>query len=170
MAGPSQYVRQKREEASARRLEVAKLLREDPATTNKQLAEKLDVSRNTIALDRKAIMEKIQNDTKTETELLRAELVAKLEGLMLEVEKHRKTDGKLSLAAIDQMLTITKAVIELTGARKPVVEKLEVKQRPAIQFRTVIVSTTTGVHSPAPSRVFETKEPRTLEAGDHENH
>ena len=73
-------------------------------------------------------MENLKERTMTETELLRAELVQKLDGLVAEVEKHRK-DGKLSLGAIDQVLSITKAVIELTGARKPVVEKQSVGLR-----------------------------------------
>jgi DNA-binding CsgD family transcriptional regulator len=122
MSGPSQYVRQCREEAAKRRLEIAKLLREDASLTNIILAVRLNVSRNTVTSDRKAIMEKLVQDTKTETELLRDGLVKKLEGLVAEVELHRK-DGKLSLSAIDQVLSITKAVIELTGARRAVIEK-----------------------------------------------
>ena len=55
--------------------------------------------------------------------MLRAEMVKKLEALEAEVQKHRK-DGKLPLTAVDRLLDITKAVIELTGVRKPVNEKL----------------------------------------------
>ena len=141
MTGPSQYVREMREAAAHRRLQLAKLLRDDPRATNIALAKTLGVNRETIALDRKVIMEALQNDTKTEVELLREEMVKKLDGLAGEVEKHRK-DGKLSLSAIDQLLSITKAVIELTGVRKPVNEKLEVKHRNLPQFNTVIVRTT----------------------------
>ena len=43
MSGPSQYVREKREEAARRRLELAKLLRDDPKTTNIELAKALGV-------------------------------------------------------------------------------------------------------------------------------
>jgi len=61
MSGPSQHVRQRREEGARRRLEVAKLLRDDPATTNKQLAAALNVNRNTITLDRKLMIEDLKN-------------------------------------------------------------------------------------------------------------
>jgi DNA-binding CsgD family transcriptional regulator len=159
MTAPSQYLRQKREEASRRRLEIAKLLREDPKATNKELARALGVNRDTIALDRKAIMEQLQKDTKTEVELLRQEMVQKLEGLEAEVELHRK-DGKLSLSAIDQMLSITKAVIELTGCRRPVVEKTEVRNKTRIEFATTVVKT-----DPKFIKAEVIKEPLTLEAG-----
>jgi hypothetical protein len=105
-------------------LELAKLLRDNPEATNLELAAALNVNRDTIAEDRKALMELVTNDTLTEMELLREELRHKLESLEKEVELHRK-DGKLSLGAIDQLLSITKAVIELTGARKPVKEQVE---------------------------------------------
>jgi hypothetical protein len=172
MTGPSLYVRQKREEAARRRLELAKLLRGDPKATNIQLAKTLGVNRDTIALDRKVIMEEMTKSTLTETELMRAEMVQKLEGLEAEVQKHRK-DGKLSLSAIDQLLSITKAVIELTGVRKPVNEKHDVNHRLMPTFRTVIV----GGKQPGDDWVWSEpdrgwvrkhqllKEPLTLEAG-----
>ena len=75
-------------------------------------------------------------------------MVNKLESLKAEVQKHRK-DGKLSLSAIDQLLSITKAVIELTGVRKPVVERVDVKHRAPIQFDTVIFQQ----GHPAPSQM-----------------
>lgn len=138
MSAPSTYLRQKREEAARRRLELAKLLRDDPKANNVELAKALNVTRNTIAEDRKVIMEEITKSTLTETELMRAEMVQELEGLKDEVEKHRK-DGKLSLQAVDRLLDITKAIIELTGVRKPVNEKLQVTHRAPIRFNTVIV-------------------------------
>jgi len=140
MSAPSKYLRQKREEATRRRLELAKLLRDDPDATNIELSRALNVTRNTIALDRKVIMEELTKSTLTQTELMRAEMVQELESLKDEVQKHRK-DGKLSLQAIDQILSITKAVIELTGCRKPVSEKMQVTHRAPIRFETVIVST-----------------------------
>ena len=139
MSAPTTYLRQKREEAARRRLELAKLLRDDPDATNIQLAKALNVNRDTIALDRKVLVEQITKSTLTETELMRAEMVTELEGLKDEVEKHRK-DGKLSLQAVDRLLDITKAIIELTGVRKPVNEKMQVTHRAPI-FRTVIVKT-----------------------------
>ena len=180
MSGPSQYVRQKREEAAHRRLELAKLLRNDPKATNVALAKTLGVNRDTIALDRKAIMEQMTKSTLTETELMRAEMVNKLESLEAEVQKHRK-DGKLSLSAIDQLLSITKAVIELTGVRKPVNEKLQVTHRAPIRFNTVIVPTRPEhrLQPPTPNHVWSEedggwlhqtpKTPLTLEAGDETN-
>lgn len=165
MTGPSPYVRQKREEAARRRLELAKLLRENPEATNIQLAKVLNVNRDTIALDRKALMEMVKNDAKTETELLRGEMVQKLEGLEAEVQKHRK-DGKLPLAAIDQLLSITKAVIELTGVRKPVNEKMQVTHRAPIQFRTLIVNAD-GKERPIPIAPAEViTEPHALGDGN----
>jgi hypothetical protein len=139
MSAPSHHLRTLRENAARRRLELAKLLRDDPKATNIQLAKALNVNRDTIALDRKVIMEQLQNDARTETEQLRAKLVGELEELKFEVEQHRK-QGRLPLAAIDQLLAITKAVIDLTGARKPVNEKMTVQHRTMIpQFNAVIV-------------------------------
>jgi hypothetical protein len=159
----SGHLRKRLEEQTARRLSLAKALREAPDATNVQLATMFGVSRNTIQLDREAIMEQLQNATKNETELLRDGLVKKLEGLIAEVELHRK-DGKLSLGAIDQVLSITKAVIELTGARKPVIEKLDVRHKQPIQFNTIIVPTGSRASQFAKAEMI--KEPLTLEAGD----
>jgi hypothetical protein len=167
MTVPSQYLRDLREEAARRRLELAKLLRENPDATNIYLAKTLGVNRDTIALDRKALVEQMTQSTLTETELLRAEMVKKLEALEAEVEKHRKTDGKLSLQAVDRLLDITKAVIELTGVRKPVNEKLQVTHRAPIKFETVIVATDGGRRSVAPIADAELiTEPFALGAGD----
>src|SRR6266436_5768113 len=99
MTAPSGFLRDLREKRTSRRLGVAKALRETPDATNIQLAKVFDVSRNTISEDRKAIMEQMTQSTVTETELLWTEMVKKLAGLVVEVEKHRK-DGKLSLSAI----------------------------------------------------------------------
>jgi hypothetical protein len=138
VSGPSGYVRQCREQAAQRRLEIVRLLREDASITNIALAAKLAVSRNTIAGDRTTIMNQLIDSTKTETELLRAELVTKLQVLESEVQRHRDK-GKLSLSAIDSLLDIHKALIDLTGCRKAVVEKKMVKHSP-IQFQTFIGS------------------------------
>lgn len=164
MSGPSQYVRQMRENAARRRLELTKLLRENPKATNIQLAKALDVTRDTIALDRKALMQELTKSTLTETELLRADMVQELQSLKDEVQKHRR-DGKLSLQAVDRLLDITKAIIELTGVRKPVNEKMQVTHRAPIRFETVIVSTKDGSERPAFADA-EVIEQRALGAGD----
>lgn len=170
MSGPSQYVRQKREEATRRRLELARLLREQPTITNIASAKRLGVNRDTIALDRKAIMEQVKNDTKTETELLRDGMVQELESLKAEVEQHRK-NGKLSLQAVDRLLDITKAIIELTGCRKPVVEKKLVRQNNKITFETEIVHTgSNGPHYGKNVRpLVEIREPLALGEGDEQH-
>jgi hypothetical protein len=165
MSAPSHHLRQKREEAARRRLELAKLLRGDPKATNIALAKVLGVNRDTIALDRKEIMEQMTKSTLTETELMRAEMVTKLESLEAEVQLHRR-DGKLPITAIDQLLSITKALVELTGCRKPVNEKMQVTHRAPIRFNTVVVGAD-GKERPVPTLNAEViTEPYALEAGD----
>jgi hypothetical protein len=165
MTAPSHHLRQKREEAARRRLELAKLLRDDPKATNIALAKTLGVNRDTIALDRKEIMEQMTKSTLTETELMRAEMVSKLESLEAEVQLHRR-DGKLPITAIDQLLSITKALVELTGCRKPVNEKMQVTHRAPIRFNTVVVGAD-GKERPVPTLNAEViTEPYALEAGD----
>ncbi len=158
MSGPSQYVRECREAAATRRLEIVKLLKGDPTITNIELAKRLDVSRNTITLDRRAIMEALQKSTLTETEQLRSEMVGKLEDLNGELEKHRK-DGKLPIGVVHEMLLVHRTLIEMLGIRKPVVEKLEVK-RTDIKFKTTIVRTDLNFTQ------AEVVKPLTLEAGN----
>jgi len=139
VSGPSQYVRQKREAAARRRLEIAKMLRDDPTTTNKQLAKVLNVNRDTVALDRKIMVEALHKETQSETELLRADMLQKLESLHHELELHRR-DGKLPVSVIHEGLLVTRSIIELLGVRKPVVETLEVKKS-TVAFRTTVVRT-----------------------------
>lgn len=165
MTAPSTYLRRMREGADRRRLELSRLLRDNPKATNIELAKALNVNRDTIALDRKALMEMIRNDAKTETELLRGEMVQELEGLKGEVERHRK-DGKLSLQAVDRLLDITKTIIELTGVRKPVNEKMQVTHRAPIQFNTVVVGSDGKERPPiAPAEVIT--EPYSLGDGNN---
>jgi len=167
MTAPSQYLRDLREQQTSRRLGVAKALRDTPDATNIELAKIFGVNRDTIAEDRKAIMEEMTKSTLTETELMRAEMVAKLESLEAEVQKHRK-DGKLSLSAIDQLLSITKAVVELTGVRKPVVEKHDVKHH-IPRFETVVVHTDGRERRISPIVDAEViTEPFALGAGDEQ--
>ena len=91
MTAPTGYLRDLREQQTTRRLQLARLLRDDPKATNVELAKTLGVNRDTIALDRKAIMEEMTKNTFTETELMRAEMVNKLESLEAEVQNTGKT-------------------------------------------------------------------------------
>ena len=166
MTAPSTYLRQLHETAARRRLEIAKLLRENPAITNKELASLLNVSRNTITLDRKAIVEQMTQSTQHETELLRAEMVGKLESLNEELEKHRR-DGVLPVSVIHESLLVHRSIIELLGIRKAVVEQLEVKKPRPIIFETTIIQTRHG----GQPKTFETVEGQlALGEGNHENH
>ena len=142
MTQPSNRQRSLMEAATRRRLEIAKMLRDTPTATNIMLAKALNVSRNTITLDRKIMKEDLKNKTLTETELLRAEMVDRLEKLNEELQLHRK-DGKLPVSVIHEALLVTRSIIELLGVRKPVVEQLEVKRK-TISFRTQIINTSTG--------------------------
>ncbi len=139
MSGPSNYVREKREAAARRRLEIAKILRDDPTTTNLALARALNVNRDTIALDRKTIMEQLKQSTLTETEQLRSAMVSRLESLNEELELHRK-DGKLPTGVVHEMLLVHRTIIEMLGIRKPVVEQLEVRKK-TVAFNTTVVRT-----------------------------
>ena len=76
-------------------------------------------------------MDTLNRESLTETGKLRDELCQELIAMKAEVEKHRK-QGKLSLQAIDRLITVTKAVIELTGVRKPVTEVVEYFAPPRI--------------------------------------
>src|SRR5260370_10369873 len=116
MTQPSNNQRRLLEAATRRRLEIAKMLRTAPTTTNIMLAKALKVSRNTITQDRKALMEQLQTAALTETELLRAEMVGKLEHLNTELELHR-TDGKLPVSVIHEALLVTRSIIEMLGVR-----------------------------------------------------
>jgi hypothetical protein len=135
------------------------MLRDDPKLNNKQLAKALGVNRDTIALDRKVLMDEVKEKSLTEVEQLRADMVEKFVALEAEVQKHRK-DGKLSLAAVDRLLDISRAIIDLTGIRKPVVDKKEFTH---IEFPTFNV-----YHGPKPKPpIAEVLEPKQLE-GHHD--
>jgi DNA repair exonuclease SbcCD nuclease subunit len=171
MAGPSNLVREAREAASRRRLEIAKILREDPATTNIQLAKMLNVSRNTITSDRASIMENLTKETLTTTEALREQMAARLERLDEELERHRK-NGKLPVNVIHEAHLLTRSLIELLGCRKPIVEKVQVERR-SITFRTTVkdgqkeqTNRFTVIDSPT-GRELITEPQRVLE-GDHD--
>ncbi|HEX6822682.1 MAG TPA: hypothetical protein VF123_11540 [Candidatus Sulfotelmatobacter sp.] len=165
MSGPSQYVREKREAASQRRLELAKLLRENPKLTNIALAKTLGVNRDTIADDRKVIMKQLQISTLTETEQLRREMCDRLVALNEELELHRK-DGRLPVGVIHEQHLINRSIIELLGVRKPVVEKLEVSKR-TVSFTTTIVGTKDGTKSEPKTFTLEQKQLMLKEPGQH---
>jgi hypothetical protein len=136
MTAPSGFLRDLREAAARRRFELAKLLRQDSTLTNVQLAAKLNVSRNTVAEDRKVLWDQLVKGTVLESEVIRAGVVQKLLDLKAEVYKHRK-DGLLSLSAIDELVAIIKVTVELTGCRKAVIEKKSVNHS-VVSFRTYI--------------------------------
>jgi transcriptional antiterminator len=138
MTAPSQLLRDLREQRDKRRLAVAKALRDEPGLTNVQLAEKFNVSRNTIKEDRDALIEQVRANSTTETELLREQMCKRLESLNSELELHRR-DGVLSVRAIHEMILVHRSIIELLGVRKPVTEKLEVRERRVIAFATTII-------------------------------
>lgn len=162
MTAPSQYLRDLREQRESRRLGVAKALRETPNATNIELAKVFRVTRDTIAEDRKAIVEQLKQQTMNETEALRADMVRRLEHLNQELELHRKS-GKLPVGVIHEMMLVHRSIIELLGIRKPVVEKLEIKKR-TISFRTTIVG---GDGVPTEPKVFSvTQKQLTMGAGD----
>lgn len=163
MTAPSTYLRELRDAQATRRLELAKLLRDDPKATNVALAKALGVNRDTIAEDRKAIMEEIKKNTLDETAFYRLKLLNKLEALLEVLETRRADKGKFSLQSVDREITLIKEIKDLMGVRKPVVEKFEMK-RPPIAFNTVIVRTNGEVSEPKKYELL--REPRTLEAGD----
>ena len=142
MTAPSQYLRDLREQRESRRLGVAKALRDTPNATNIELAKVFRVTRDTIAQDRKAIVEEIRKQTTNETELLRADMVQRLEHLNNELELHRKS-GKLPVSVIHEMMLVHRSIIELLGIRKPVTEHLEVKKT-TLRFETTIA----GIRQP----------------------
>ena len=59
-------------------------------------------------------MQELVKATTSETEQLREIMVQRFENLAADVEKLRK-GGRLSLQAIDRLITITRSIIELTG-------------------------------------------------------
>jgi hypothetical protein len=81
-------------------------------------------------------MEQLHKSTLDETEQMRFEMVERLEHLNKECELHR-SDGKLPVGVIHEVLLVTRSMIELLGVRKAVVERLEVKKH-TVSFRTFI--------------------------------
>jgi hypothetical protein len=163
VTAPKGHLRNLRERQAKRRLGVARALRTTPNATNIELAKVFGVDRDTIKEDRQALMNELTREGKTEMELLREELRAKLENLEKEVELHRK-DGKLSLGAIDQLVVIARAVMELTGAPRPVTEELEIRTPDVVRFAVQVV----GSPRTIPAQVVERKV--LTEGNNGENH
>jgi hypothetical protein len=138
MTAPQNHLRKLREVREQRRLQLARLLRENPDLTNGDLSKALNVNRDTIAEDRKALMEQLTKNTLNETEQLREEMCGRLQKLNDELELHRR-DGKLPVSVIHEMLLVHRSVIELLGVRKPVDEFQPKLPGPLMQFQTVIV-------------------------------
>jgi hypothetical protein len=141
------------------------MLRDDPKATNLALAKALNVNRDTIALDRKILMDTLKANTLTETEQLRIAMVEKLEHLMGELEKHRDDKKRLPVSVIHEMMLVTRSMIELLGVRKPVTEKLQVTKR-TISFQTQVVSTTDKTAT-EPKTFTVTHDQLALGAGEH---
>jgi DNA-binding CsgD family transcriptional regulator len=87
------YIRSRREGATHRRLDLARLLRDDPSVTNIELAKILNVSRNTITVDRLAIMEQATSDTKLEMHLYRQDQLARIQEKWDEIESDETMTG-----------------------------------------------------------------------------
>jgi DNA-binding transcriptional MocR family regulator len=74
-------------------LELAKLLRGNPDTTNKELAQALNVSRNTITEDRKSLMAQVNQEAKTQTQLHREDQLARIEMKWQEIDSDASMTG-----------------------------------------------------------------------------
>ncbi len=86
-------IRNDREARVRRHVELARLLRDDPTATNIELAKALHVSRNTITLDRLAIMELTRNEALTETQLYRADQLTRIQEKWHEIENDDSMTG-----------------------------------------------------------------------------
>jgi hypothetical protein len=101
MTAPSTYLRQLRDAQARRRLELARLLRDDPSANNKELAKALNVDRHTIAEDRLALMQQVNESAKTETQIMREDQLDRIQKKMAEIE-----DDQLLMSAADRHLAL----------------------------------------------------------------
>jgi hypothetical protein len=90
MAAPTAYLRKLREQRDSRRLGVARCLRETPNATDIELAKIFDVSRNTIALDRKYLMAQVVKESITTVGEYRQQQLARLSARRQELVDLRK--------------------------------------------------------------------------------
>ena len=116
MTAPAAHLRTLREGQASRRLGVAKVLRETPDATDIELAKIFDVSRNTIAEDRKAIMGLVTNETKSEMQLFREDQLART------TEKWREIDLDPTMSGAEKHLAWSrwmKLEMDLRGTAAP---------------------------------------------------
>lgn len=93
MTAPTTHLRKLREQRDSRRLGVAKALRETPNATDIELAKIFDVSRNTIAEDRKYLMTLVKNEALTETQLYRENQLTRITEKWDEIETDPTMSG-----------------------------------------------------------------------------
>ena len=100
MTPPSNQIRSLRgsnrarlERQSSRRLGVAKVLRETPNATNVELAQLFDVDRDTVAEDRKFLMNQVNDNALTETQLYRADQLTRIQEKWGEIESDETMSG-----------------------------------------------------------------------------
>jgi hypothetical protein len=86
-------IRSDREARAHRHLELVRLLRDNPQATNIELAEALNVSRNTITSDRLAIMTQVNQEAMTETQLYRDAQLARVQEKWDEIENDASMSG-----------------------------------------------------------------------------
>jgi hypothetical protein len=86
VTAPTTHLRKLREQRDSRRLGVAKVLRETPNATDIELAKIFDVSRNTVAQDRKYLMTLVKNEALTETQLYREDQLTRITAKWNEIE------------------------------------------------------------------------------------
>jgi Winged helix-turn-helix DNA-binding len=86
-------IRSDREARARRHLELVKLLRENPNATNIELAEVLNVSRNTIAEDRKFLMSQATNEAQSEMQLYREDQLTRIQEKWDEIESDDTMTG-----------------------------------------------------------------------------
>lgn len=86
-------IRNDREARVRRHVEIARLLRDDPRYTNVELARMLNVSRNTIAEDRKHLMSVVSNEAKNEMQIYREDQLTRIAAKWDEIENDQTMTG-----------------------------------------------------------------------------
>lgn len=110
------HLRHRREARDARRLELARLIRETPDVTNLELAKALNVSRNTITQDRLAIMELARTETQTEIQLHREDQLTRIAAKWAEIEADTSMTGAEKHLAWSRWM---KLEVDLRGTAAP---------------------------------------------------
>jgi hypothetical protein len=93
MTAPTKYLRQLRLAQAKRRLELARLLRDAPQANNIELATALNVSRNTIAEDRKFLMTQVNESTNNEMQVYREDQLTRIAEKWDEIESDETMSG-----------------------------------------------------------------------------